>query len=138
MTPSDLDISIRLAVFMGWEDGSVYRDIIGTPAVTLWRVRRAQHPMHMDEVLIYPHTGGMKPWHPLLDPSQAALVMSEAARRGWTVEPRMSRKEVICRVSSFLSARSVRIETDEASLLSSWCRAVCLAVIQAIEKEGTE
>lgn len=139
---TDLEMSIRLARFMGWaEDRWPDRAAGITPVSTTWGIRLAEHPTHMDEVWTYPHTGGVKPWHPLLDPSQATLVMSEAARRGWLVETSsdpmasFSRPHTKAQVQTPESSKSGKgwFAVEDGVTAEAWCRAVCRAVLYTLD-----
>lgn len=141
MTPSDLDLSIRLARFMGWDE-------VKHPDTTRGMIDLGKHYLAKvqawycmgDEVRL---ALGASAWSPLTNPAHAALVMVEAARKGWEVRTRMTANfsfasvwkiDIEQRLVDRIGAHQEPHTANETAV--SWCRAVGLAVVAAVEREG--
>lgn len=127
MTPEDLELTVRLARWMGWTEAN------------------ASNRVHVAG----PQVGVGFEWSPLTDARHAAEVMAEAARRGLRVEA------TVCGASGYATAFACRPRYDEPASIdvsrhlfvdvqggyhgergnfaAGWCRAVCLAVLAAAE-----
>lgn len=148
MTPSDLDLSIRLAVFMGWEEAKTYAEFEDT---TIYPEMGLKWCLVVVEGEIIISGGDQHPeeWRPLSIPDHAALVTEEAARRGWRVASSInpcgphSNAHTTAQVETADSRKSGKgwfaVEDDVTP--GAWCRAVCRAVLytmEAIERGAAE
>ena len=134
MDQEDVDLTVRLARWMGWRENHPGADVGGVdvfdtfsppdPVVVTRYSQRAQR---------------REAWHPLTRPDPAAEIMAEAVRRGGRVEtviqcgrPPFTIAHVYLKGSGPDLVHGEGVSED-AEPARSWCRAVCLAVLAAEE-----
>lgn len=151
MTPENLELTVRLARWMGWTevDGVRFDERQGR----IVNLALSEHPHPPSPP--WPVNSRGDDWQPLTRPDHAAEVMAEAVRRGWRVgvtagpnpfRLRAGRSRSAEGADALLEAnvepkggapRQILIEAGAGAVAAGWFRAVCLAVLAAAEGGAT-
>lgn len=128
MTPEDLELTVRLARWMGWRE---FQGLTEEPAPgTSFATYGAPDTLRISRPDAT-RTGTIE-WLPLTRPDHAAEVMAEAAGRGWHVELHVFGGSGAALVYVY-SAQPPGVKPIGQAQAAQWPVAVCLAVLAAAE-----
>lgn len=133
---TDMEICVKLAAFMGWQEIEPPPPLGADGLPEKYWYPRASSVFFAVNNQNVPWA-----WQPLNRPDHAALVMEEAARRGWSIDISV---EPQAKFRNLHTKAQIQTPEDRKSgkgwfavedlvTPESWCRAVCRAVLYTLE-----